>query len=70
MLAIYGELWLTEGAFGLRIFAALINDKEKDVKLKGVILARGTGFRLKLLIKSTNKHLPPIGHQTMFYYQI
>ena len=37
--------------------------------LRGVVLAGGTGLRLKPL-KVTNKHLLPIGHKPMIYYPI
>lgn len=38
--------------------------------LKGVVLAGGTGSRLKPLTKVTNKHLLPIGLKPMIYYPI
>ncbi|MBN1392339.1 MAG: NTP transferase domain-containing protein [Sedimentisphaerales bacterium] len=38
--------------------------------LRGVILAGGTGSRLKPLTKVTNKHLLPIGQKPMIYYPI
>jgi len=38
--------------------------------LKGVVLAGGTGSRLKPLTKVTNKHLLPVGHKPMIYYPI
>ncbi len=38
--------------------------------LKGVVLAGGTGSRLKPLTKVTNKHLLPIGQKPMIYYPI
>ncbi len=38
--------------------------------LRGVILAGGTGSRLRPLTKVTNKHLLPIGHKPMIYYPI
>jgi len=38
--------------------------------LRGVVLAGGTGLRLKPLTKVTNKHLLPIGHKPMIYYPI
>ena len=39
-------------------------------KIKGVILAGGTGSRLYPLTKVTNKHLLPVGRQPMIYYPI
>ena len=39
-------------------------------KLKGVILAGGTGSRLFPLTKVTNKHLLPVGRKPMIYYPI
>jgi len=38
--------------------------------LKGVVLAGGTGSRLRPLTKVTNKHLLPIGQKPMIYYPI
>ncbi|MDD5327078.1 MAG: sugar phosphate nucleotidyltransferase [Phycisphaerae bacterium] len=38
--------------------------------LRGVILAGGTGSRLKPLTKVTNKHLLPVGQKPMIYYPI
>ena len=38
--------------------------------LKGVILAGGTGSRLKPLTKVTNKHLLGVGQKPMIYYPI
>lgn len=38
--------------------------------LRGVVLAGGTGSRLRPLTKVTNKHLLPIGHKPMIYYPI
>jgi len=40
------------------------------VTLKGVVLAGGTGSRLKPLTKVTNKHLLPVGQKPMIYYPI
>lgn len=38
--------------------------------LRGIVLAGGTGSRLKPLTKVTNKHLLPVGHKPMIYYPI
>jgi len=38
--------------------------------LRGVVLAGGTGSRLKPLTKVTNKHLLPVGQKPMIYYPI
>jgi len=38
--------------------------------LKGIVLAGGTGSRLKPLTKVTNKHLLPVGQKPMVYYPI
>ncbi|HUW18465.1 MAG TPA: sugar phosphate nucleotidyltransferase [Sedimentisphaerales bacterium] len=38
--------------------------------LKGVVLAGGTGSRLKPLTKVTNKHLLPVGEKPMIYYPV
>ncbi|MHC4195094.1 MAG: sugar phosphate nucleotidyltransferase [Planctomycetota bacterium] len=40
------------------------------MNLKGVILAGGTGSRLRPLTKVTNKHLLPVGEKPMIYYPI
>lgn len=40
------------------------------MELRGVILAGGTGSRLKPLTKVTNKHLLPVGHKPMIYHPI
>jgi len=40
------------------------------MNLRGVVLAGGTGSRLRPLTKVTNKHLLPIGHKPMIYYPI
>lgn len=39
-------------------------------KIKGVILAGGTGSRLHPLTKVTNKHLLPVGRKPMIYHPI
>jgi glucose-1-phosphate thymidylyltransferase len=38
--------------------------------LRGVVLAGGTGSRLRPLTKVTNKHLLPVGSKPMIYYPI
>jgi glucose-1-phosphate thymidylyltransferase len=40
------------------------------MNLKGVVLAGGTGSRLRPLTKVTNKHLLPVGQKPMIYYPI
>jgi len=40
------------------------------VKLKGIVLAGGTGSRLMPLTKVTNKHLLPVGQKPMIYYPV
>ena len=42
----------------------------ESLKLKGVVLAGGTGSRLMPLTKVTNKHLLPVGHKPMIFYPI
>jgi glucose-1-phosphate thymidylyltransferase len=39
-------------------------------KMKGVVLAGGTGSRLLPLTKVTNKHLLPVGRKPMIFYPI
>ncbi len=39
-------------------------------KIKGVVLAGGTGSRLRPLTNVTNKHLLPIGRKPMIFYPI
>ena len=38
--------------------------------MKGIVLAGGTGSRLKPLTKVTNKHLLPVGKYPMIFYPI
>ncbi len=40
------------------------------MNLRGVILAGGTGSRLRPLTKVTNKHLLPVGRKPMIFYPI
>jgi glucose-1-phosphate thymidylyltransferase len=40
------------------------------MSLRGVVLAGGTGSRLRPLTKVTNKHLLPVGQKPMIYYPI
>ena len=43
---------------------------EIGMNLKGIVLAGGTGSRLRPLTKVTNKHLLPVGSKPMIYYPI
>ncbi len=40
------------------------------MSIRGVVLAGGTGSRLRPLTKVTNKHLLPVGQKPMIYYPI
>jgi len=40
------------------------------MSLRGIVLAGGTGSRLKPLTKVTNKHLLPVGQKPMIFYPI
>jgi len=40
------------------------------MSIRGVVLAGGTGSRLRPLTKVTNKHLLPVGEKPMVYYPI
>lgn len=42
----------------------------RNRKIKGIILAGGTGSRLHPLTKVTNKHLLPVGRKPMIYHPI
>jgi glucose-1-phosphate thymidylyltransferase len=42
----------------------------KEHRVKGIILAGGTGSRLKDLVRATNKHLLPVGKQPMIFWPI
>ena len=41
----------------------------KNQKIRGVVLAGGTGSRLNPLTKVTNKHLLPVGQKPMIFYR-
>ena len=43
---------------------------KSEVKMKGIILAGGTGSRLFPLTKVTNKHLLPVGKYPMIFHSI
>lgn len=43
---------------------------ERDIHMKGIILAGGTGSRIYPLTKVTNKHLLPVGKYPMIYHPI
>lgn len=43
---------------------------QKDIIIKGVILAGGRGTRLFPLTKVTNKHLLPVGKEPMIYHPV
>jgi glucose-1-phosphate thymidylyltransferase len=40
------------------------------MNMRGIVLAGGTGSRLRPLTKVTNKHLLPVGQKPMIYYPI
>lgn len=42
----------------------------KNQKIRGVVLAGGTGSRLNPLTKVTNKHLLPVGQKPMIFYPV
>src|SRR5688572_23149740 len=44
--------------------------KTSTPKIKGVVLAGGTGSRLFPLTKVTNKHLLPVGREPMIFHPI
>jgi glucose-1-phosphate thymidylyltransferase len=47
-----------------------IDMEPEGIRMKGVVLAGGTGSRLYPLTKITNKHLLPIYNKPMIYYPI
>jgi len=64
------KLSLTPVRRAFKIFRLPSTFKEMNMDLRGVVLAGGTGLRLKPLTKVTNKHLLPVGHKPMIYYPI
>jgi glucose-1-phosphate thymidylyltransferase len=56
--------------YGFYNLQVAIIRKEMNMDLRGVILAGGTGSRLRPLTKVTNKHLLPVGQKPMIYYPI
>jgi glucose-1-phosphate thymidylyltransferase len=61
---------LTPFSAGFRISELKLLIKETGMDLRGVVLAGGTGSRLRPLTKVTNKHLLPVGQKPMIYYPI
>jgi len=62
--------WLTSGLEVLRISRLRQIRKEIIMDLRGIVLAGGTGSRLRPLTKVTNKHLLPVGQKPMIFYPI
>src|SRR5260370_12318539 len=46
------------------------SDRTWEIRMKGVVLAGGTGSRLNPLTRVTNKHLLPVYDKPMVYYPI
>ena len=46
------------------------NSQQKQDKIRGVVLAGGTGTRLRPLTSITNKHLLPVYDKPMILYPI
>lgn len=56
--------------WGALLTIAVVKIQESIMDIRGVVLAGGTGSRLRPLTKVTNKHLLPVGHKPMIYYPI
>lgn len=53
-----------------RVLGPIAEEPRREVQMKGVVLAGGTGSRLFPITRVTNKHLLPIYDKPMVYYPI